>query len=182
MTGNRVIVVRYAQAFLNYCRATCGQKKALEDTLAVRDILRANPDFVSLLENPEIAYLEKCSVIDAAIKDGINEDIRNFLKLLLEKKRFNLFPDIAEYLRGKYRNEGQAEVLLRTAFPLDLELIERMQNALKEKFGQNLKFYIELDGSILGGVQVVMENKIIDGSVKRRLSELRKDLTAAEFN
>ena len=108
--------------------------------------------------------------------------MRNFLKLLLDKKRFNIFIDVAEYLRVKYSHEGQVDVLLKTAFPLDLELIEKIQVALKKRFKQNLRFYIDLDGSLLGGVQVVIGNTIIDGSVRRRLVELRDKLINVQMH
>ena len=104
------------------------------------------------------------------------------MKLLLEKKRIDIFQDVAEYLRVKYSHEGQVDVLLKTAFPLDLELIEKIQAALRNKFKQDLRFYIDLDGSLLGGVQVVIGNTIIDGSVQKRLQELREKLNTIRMD
>ncbi len=181
MIRNKVLVSRYAEAFLNFSRANCGTDKALVDLAAVKKILRDNPGLKDLMDNPEISYLEKCAIIDEVVRDGICEDIRNFLKLLLEKKRFDILPDVAEYLRVKYSHQGQLDVVLKTAFPLELELIERIQEALRKRFKQNLRFYIDLDGSLLGGVQVVVGNTILDGSIKKRLLELRGRLTALEM-
>ena len=181
MMKNKVLVNRYAEAFLNFARANCGSVKALEDLIAVKKIIRDNPGFSELMDNPEISYTEKCAVIDEVIKDGPADEIRNFLKLLLEKKRFNIFLEVAEYLRAKYSHEGQVDVLLRTAFPLELDLIKRIEEALKNKLKQNLRFYIDLDGSLLGGVQVVIGNTIIDGSIRKRLQELKHKLATVEM-
>ena len=149
----------------------------------VKSIIRDNPGFGNLMYNPEISYSEKCTIIDEVIRDGISDEMRNFMKLLLEKKRFDIFQDVAEYLRAKYSHEGQVDVLLKTAFPLELELINKIQAALKKKFKQNnLRFYIDLDGSLLGGVQVVIGNTIIDGSIRKRLAELKDKLTTVEMN
>ena len=177
MIKNKVLVSRYAEAFLNFARANCGSAKALEDLAVVKNIIRDNPGFKDLMDNPEISYLEKCTIIEEVIRDGVSDEMRNFLKLLLDKQRFDIFLDVAEYLRIKYSHEGQVDVLLKTAFPLDLEVIEKIQGVLRKKFKQNLRFYIDLDGSLLGGVQVVMGNTIIDGSIRRRLAELRDKLT-----
>ena len=182
MMKNMVLVNRYAEAFINFARANCGASKALEDLVAVKNIIRDNPGFKDLMYNPEISYFEKCTIIDEVIRDGIADDMRNFMKLLLEKKRIDIFQDVAEYLRVKYSHEGQVDVLLKTAFPLDLELIEKIQAALRNKFKQDLRFYIDLDGSLLGGVQVVIGNMIIDGSVRKRLQELRDKLNILEMN
>ncbi|MFA6130292.1 MAG: ATP synthase F1 subunit delta [Candidatus Omnitrophota bacterium] len=176
MIRNKVIVSRYAEAFISFAREACGLEKALEDLVTVKNIIRDNPGFGELMNNPEISHTEKCAVIDVVIKDGLSDEIRNFLKLLLEKKRFDIFLDTAEYLRAKYSHQGQVDVLLRTAFPLELDLIKNIEVVLKQKLKQNLRFYIDLDGSLLGGVQVVIGNTIIDGSVIKRLNDLKEKL------
>ncbi|MDD3345142.1 MAG: ATP synthase F1 subunit delta [Candidatus Omnitrophica bacterium] len=181
MIRNRVVVSRYAEAFMGLAKTTCGVDKALQDLAAVKNVIRENSGFGELMDNPEISHSEKCAVIDAVIRDGLSEDIRNFLKLLLEKKRFGIFLDVAEYLRAKYAHHGQLDVLIKTAFPLDLELIERIEKALRKKFQQELRFYIDLDGSLLGGVQVVIGNTIIDGSVLKRLTDLGEKLSLARM-
>jgi len=181
MIKNRVLVSRYAEAFLSFARVNCGTDKALEDLVAVKKIIRDNPGFGDLMCNPKIAYSEKCTIVDEVIRDGISDELRDFLKLLLDKQRFDIFLDVAEYLRVKYSHQGQVDVLLKTAFPLDLEVIEKIQEVLRKKFKQNLRFYIDLDGSLLGGVQVVIGNTIIDGSVSKRLAQLRDQLTAVEL-
>lgn len=182
MIKNKVLVSRYAEAFFSFARANCGVNKALEDLVIVKNVIRDNPGFGELMGNPEISFVEKCAIIDEVIKDGPTEEIRNFLKLLLEKKRFNIFLEVAEYLRAKYSHQGQVDVLLKTAFPLELDLIKRIMEALKNKFKKDLRFYIDLDGSLLGGVQVVIGNTIIDGSVQKRLAELRDKLIAVKMD
>lgn len=182
MIKNKVVVSRYAEAFLSFSRANCGLDKVLEDLVIVKNIIRDNPGFKELMDNPEIAYTEKCAIIDGVVRDGISDEIRNFLKLLLEKKRFEIFLDVAEYLRAKYAHHGQVDVLLKTAFPLELDLIERIEAALKKRLKQNLRFYINLDGSLLGGVQVIIGNTIIDGSVRKRLEGLRDKLTTVRMD
>ncbi|MDD5108606.1 MAG: ATP synthase F1 subunit delta [Candidatus Omnitrophica bacterium] len=182
MIKDRAVVSRYAEAFFSFAKANCGQKKALEDLVAVKNIIRDNPGFSQLMDNPEISYVEKCLIIDGVIKDGIASEMLNFLKLLLDKKRFDIFLDVAEYLRVKYAHQGQVDVLLKTAFPLDLDLIKKIELALKKRFKQDLRFYINLDGSLLGGVQVVIGNTIIDGSVRKCLEGLREKLSTVRIN
>ena len=181
MIKNTVIVSRYAEAFISLARENCGLGKALEDLVVVKNIIRDNPGFSELMHNPEISYTEKCMIIDEAIRDGLSDEIRNFLKLLIEKKRFDIFLDSAEYLREKYAHQGQVDVLLRIAFPLELDLIKKIEVVLKKKLNKDLRFYIDLDGSLLGGVQVVIGNTIIDGSVAKRLDELKEKLAAVSI-
>lgn len=182
MIKDKAATSRYAEAFLSFAKENCGLDKALADLTAVKNIIRDNPGFKKLMHNPQVSYTQKCAFIDKVIKDGLSDEVRDFLKLLLDKKRFDIFPDVAEYLRAKYSHHGQVDVLLKTAFPLELDLIEKIQTALKKRFKQNLRFYIDLDGSLLGGVQVVIGNTIIDGSVRKRLEGLREKLITARVN
>ncbi len=182
MIKDKVVVARYAEAFLNFAKENCGLEKALADLISVKKIIHDNPGFKKLMYNPQASYTQKCVFIDEVISKGLSDEIRDFLKLLLDKKRFDIFLDVAEYLRVKYTHHGQVDVLLKTAFPLDLDVIKKIQAALKKKFKQNLKFYIDLDGSLLGGVQVVIGNTIIDGSVKKRLESLREQLTTVRMD
>ncbi|MDD5096898.1 MAG: ATP synthase F1 subunit delta [Candidatus Omnitrophica bacterium] len=181
MIKDKVIVSRYAEAFISLARTTCGFDKALADIVIVKNIIRDNSGFIELMRNPEISYTEKCVIIDQAIRDGLSDEIRNFLKLLIEKKRFDIFLDTAEYLREKYAHHGQVDVLLKTAFPLELDLIKKIEVVLKNKLKKDLRFYIDLDGSLLGGVQVVIGNTIIDGSVIKRLNDLKEKLTTVSM-
>jgi F-type H+-transporting ATPase subunit delta len=182
MIKDKAVVSRYGEAFFSFAKSSCGTDKALEDLVIVKNIIRDNSGFSELMDNPEISYAEKCALIDQVVKDGPSPDICNFLKLLLDKKRFNIFLEVAEYLREKYSHHGQIDVLLKTAFPLELELIKKIEEALKNKFKKDLRFYIDLDGDLLGGVQVVIGNTIIDGSVKKRLHDLREKLITVRMD
>ena len=61
---------------------------------------------------------------------------------------------------------------------MDLELIREIKNNLEDKFKKKFKLYINLDGSLLGGIQVVIGNTVLDGSVRRRLDDLKEKLKA----
>jgi F-type H+-transporting ATPase subunit delta len=176
---DEIVIKRYADAFILYVKQGTGLEKAFLDLKNLRNVvIHDNPQFLELLKSPEITYAEKCEFIDSVLKDDFSEELRHFLKLLLKKERIDKFLDIAEYIRVTYSYGEETEALLKTAYPLDLELIKTIQGRLEAKFKRRLKFYIELDGTLLGGVQVVIGNTVIDGSVRRRLDELKEKLMA----
>lgn len=182
MIKEHAVIIRYAEAFIGCVRKSVGLEQALMDLRMIRNLIRDNPELKEFLEATDITAYEKEQLIEHVLKSEISEDALNFLKLLLEKKRIYLFLDIVEYLRITYAHEGEEEVLLRTSFPLDLELIKRLEDKLRQKYGKKFKFYIDLDGSLLGGAQVVIGNIIIDGSVRMRLLDLKEKLKAVEVH
>ncbi|MDD4894361.1 MAG: ATP synthase F1 subunit delta [Candidatus Omnitrophica bacterium] len=177
MIKDEIVAKRYADAFAGFMKETVGLEKGLEDLKDLKSsVIRNNPEFIHFLESQEITYSEKCDFIDKVVRDGFSEELREFLKLLLRKERINKLADIMEYLRITYSYMGEEDVLLKTSFPLDIELIRTIEQRLERKFQKKFKFYIDLDGELLGGVQVIIRNTVIDGSVRRRLDELKEKL------
>lgn len=182
MIRERIVAARYADAFMKYAQESIGIEKAVSDIKAIREIMRQNNDFKESLEGPEIPFAEKCEIIDKVLVDGFSDEAKHFLKLLIESKRITHFWDIAEYIRIKYSFQGEQEAILKTTFPLDLEVIKRLQERIESKFKQKFKFYIELDSRLLGGIQLIIGHKIIDGSVRRQLQNLKENLMAVRVN
>lgn len=178
MISNRVLVKRYAEAFYRFASESIGAEKLFLDLKAVRGIMRENPDLLEFLRAPGIGLSDKEKVINAALSDGFSNEIRHFIVMLTDKKRIDYFTDIAEFIRIKYSYEGEEEALLRTTYILDSELIAKIKNRLESKFKKKFKLYIEPDASLLGGIQIIIGNTVIDGSVRRRLDELKEKLMA----
>lgn len=178
----KIIAKRYAEAFLSYARNSIGKEKPVEDLKGLKMILRSNPDFEEFLYNPQITYLEKCDVLDKVLGKVLSDETRQFMKMLLEKERIESIIDICDYVRINYSHGEAVDAVLKTSYPLDLELIQEIKSMLEEKLSGKLNLYLDLDPSLLGGVQVRIGNYIIDGSIKRQISELKEKLLAVQIS
>lgn len=172
----RLVVKRYAEAFMDFAKETVGLKKAVSDFKALKFLMKDNPGFYEILHSFDVSYSEKCDFIEKVLGDDFSKEFKEFLWFLLEKNRFDKIIDIADYVRITYAHLGETEAILRTSFPLGLDLIRQIKERLEMKLKRKIRFYINLDGSLLGGVQVVIGNTIIDGSVRRRLDDLKERL------
>lgn len=168
------VVQRYGDAFVNFAEKTVGVAKALEEFDGLRNIVRENPGFLEILRSPQISYADKCGFIDRVLKEGFSGEIKNFIKLLLGKGRIAKLLNIAEYIRVSYG--GREPAVIRTSAILDLDLLKKVEASLEKKFKRKFKFYLDLDAGLLGGMQVVIGNTVIDGSGRKRLDELRERL------
>jgi F-type H+-transporting ATPase subunit delta len=177
----KIIAKRYAEAFLGYAGDSIGIEKAAEELEALKGIFSTNPDFQKFLENLNVIYIEKCTVIDAVLKD-FSEETRVFIKLLLEAGRIKSFTAIADYVRINHSKGKEAEALLKTARPLDPDLIQAIKEKLELKFEKKINLRVEFDADLIAGAQVTLGNTVIDGTVRRRLDELKEKLTAVRVN
>lgn len=176
------LIKRYAEGFLEYAKETIGLNEALEELRKARDVFRENTDFQAFLKNPAVNYLEKCGVIDDIFKGSFSEEMRNFLKLLLKKGRIDKFSDIAAYARIKYAHGEKVNASLYTSYLMSTEFLERFRNIFEKKFNIKLQLYVNLAPDMLGGVRVNFNNKILDGSVKKRLEDMKRKLMAAKVS
>ena len=174
------LITRYAEGFLEYAKDCIGFEEGLEELEKVKDVFRENPEFKEFLGNPAINYIEKCGIIDKVLAAGFSQEIRNFLKLLLKKKRIDKFANIAEYARIKYAHGDKTNALLYTTYLMSTEFLESFKIKLENKLRMKLQLYINLAPDMLGGVRVIFGNKILDGSVKERLEDMKRKLLAAK--
>lgn len=176
MIREEIVSKRYADAFLEFAKESIGFDRGLEELSKVKRIIRDNPDLQEFLEHFEITNTEKGDVIDAVFVDSFADETRYFLKLLVEKKRMYLFTDIAEFARINYAHGTELDALVKTSYPLETETIHRIKNALQTRMNRKIHMYVELDPDLEGGAYARIGNIIIDGSVKRRLEDMRDKL------
>jgi F-type H+-transporting ATPase subunit delta len=89
--------------------------------------------------------------------------------------------DILDYIIINYAHGEETPAVLKSAYPLDLEDVQRVKENLEKKFKRKVRLYLDLDGELLGGLQITMGNTVIDGSLKRRLEDLREKIKAARL-
>lgn len=179
MRPDNVAINRYAEAFAGVAQAGIGLDKALLDLLNLRDnVIEKNSEFMLFLKSPGISYDQKAGFIESVLRDGFAEESRNFLKFLVEKERIELLTGIIEYLRENYLYGNAVVARLKSKFPVSAQSLALIQERLERKFNRKVRLVPAIDTSLLGGVQVSVQNLVIDGSLRRRLNDLKEQLLA----
>jgi F-type H+-transporting ATPase subunit delta len=101
----------------------------------------------------------------------------SLLSFIVGAGRVGELPEIIERLVKRAAAERQHEVAeVRTAIPLDDDQRHRLSEALKRATGKEVELKVIVDPSILGGIVARVGDTVIDGSVRRRLDQLRETL------
>ena len=172
----------YAEGFLQYAKETIGFDRGMEELTAIRGIFRDNPVLPDMLKNPLITHSEKSGIIDTVFSSRISEESCNFLKLLLDKGRLDIFFEISEYARIKYSHPNEINAVVETSYILDIGQAGRIKKALEKKFSKKLNLYFNLAPELLGGVRATVGNIVIDASVRKRLEDLKEKLETVRVN
>ena len=141
---------------------------------AVAGAVETTPQVQAVLMSPRVPKAEKIRLFAAALKSAPREFVL-FLQALLKRGRQRLLSEISfEYqaLLDIKHNRVRAGVTL--ARPADPALQREIQEALSRELGKEVIAAFHADPEILGGAVVRIGERIHDGSVRRRMTKLRR--------
>lgn len=182
MKKDQVAAKRYADAFVSFARTILGIGDILSDFRSLKRVCEDNPELIQFLQSAGVPFSEKNKFIDTVLEGECCDAVRQFLKFLLSNGRIDKTVDIAEYIITTYSHENESTALIKTALFLEPETIKAIKDKVEKKLQKKIKLYIDLDPSLLGGVQVIVGNTVIDGSMRKRITQLREQLMQAKVN
>lgn len=165
---------RYSDALLDLSQDSDKIRKELEEIV---DTLSSSQDLKDFMSNPVISIEDKKSVIEKIFAGKIDKTLLNFLKLLVDKDRFNLIDEILEsYSKDVDKQKNIQKVSVISAIELDEELKSKLINKLAQKLNKNIELETQLDKDIIAGLVIKTEDNVIDMSLKHKFEEMKKEI------
>lgn len=141
----------------------------------LKDAFLENPDYLVFLGSRSIPLSERLDAIEKAFHEHLPEDVVSFLKLLCEKGRVNYFSDaVEEYKNLLDASKRVSNAKVTSAVSLTDEEKEKLGQKLKTISNTTVQMEYVIDPSLLGGIIVEMDGKVLDGSLKNRLRDIKE--------
>jgi F-type H+-transporting ATPase subunit delta len=180
---DRAIARRYAVALFGAARKAGAAEEVLADLLALQELAKSDPSLQRFLEAPDVLTEHKVAALLAVFQGRVHELVGRLLGLMLRKKRIQHFPFVHEEYRALVEEAlGIARARVTTAVPLDPGLIEEFVKRLEKLTQRQVRLEMRVDPAILGGVVTVVGGKILDGSLRHGLADLRERLLGARVH
>ncbi len=164
----------YAKAlFMLASEKECSEeyKDSLEK---LEEVFKENPLYLDFLYTFSIPLQERLDALEKAFSNFIPRDVLSFLKILCEKKHIQEFNECAKYYYTLY---NQLDKISNVRVTSAIELSDKEKSDLKEKlekkFGKTAVIEYIVDESILGGIVLEADGKIIDSSIKKHLNDMK---------
>ncbi|MEG0180405.1 MAG: F0F1 ATP synthase subunit delta [Peptostreptococcaceae bacterium] len=173
-----IIANRYAEALFQLSEEENITKEIYSELHDVVDTVKNNKDLENVLKSPLVSKDEKKELIEKIFSNKINNNLKNFLKILIEKGRITSLKAIEltfKQLLNDKHNIIEGTVL--SAIPMEKTKVKELEEKLSKKYNKNVTLENKVDESILGGVLVRLGNTQIDGSVKTRLNNIKDQLS-----
>ncbi len=173
---SREIAERYAAALYAVAHEE-GITDAIEAELsAIVEAVRTIPDFDRFFTHPLIPREEKVSLLEEAFPES-SEYVRNMIRLLVRNGREAYLDMIYDrFLAVRAEAEGITRVRVIAASPLTEEEKVRLKERLAEALRGPVRIEEIRDESLIAGVRLDVEGKVIDGTLRARLDALRGSL------
>ena len=181
MTGH-VVADRYARALSEVIEEGSELDAALvqlDDFIAAHE---AHPQLRSALGNPAIEADARRRVLDDLLSAmEITGPVSNLLRVLLKRGRLNALKNVRRSIAkiaDSRMNRTTAKI--RSAEALTSDQSERLQRGLSAYAGKTVRLDATVDDALGGGVVVELEGKILDGSLRTRLEQIKRAVLAEE--
>ena len=171
----------YAEALFRVAsedKATDGLKtwSSLVDSMSQ---VAADPDMRQMIGDPRWSDEQVYGVFMNAVGGSPSTTAQNFVRTLIDNDRLAVMPEIgAQFAQLLDAKQGSAEAHISTAFAMDDRDVADLVAALEKKFAIKLKPVVDVDPSLIGGVRVVVGDRVLDTSVRSRLDQMRAVLAA----
>lgn len=172
------IAARYATAIFELAKESNAIAAIEADLDIIEGALADSADFRDLITSPVYSREEQGAAVGAVSqKMGLSATLANSLGLMASKRRLFVLPQLAATLReliAKEKGEVSADVVAAKALTADQ--LEKLSASLKATIGKDVKINATVDESLIGGLIVKVGSKMIDTSIRSKLSALQNTM------
>ncbi len=176
-SGISIIADRYAVAMIELAQKYDMLDTINSDLYLIKDIINSSGELQGFIAHPLIIAEEKKDALRKIFAESISGYSLNLISLLADKNRLFILPFIADYynkLLCEKRNIRTAEVI--TAVEIDQDTINRVKEKLERLLQKQIIVDPKIDKEIIAGMIVKIGDKVIDGSIKTRFEDMKKQL------
>jgi F-type H+-transporting ATPase subunit delta len=169
------VASRYANALFELAEAQNAIPAVEKDLAAFDQLLTESEDLARLVRSPVIPAADQARALTAVLaKAGANPMTMNFFNVLVANRRLFATHDMIRAFRSlaaKARGEVTAEV--SSAVALTDAQVAELKQTLKASVGKDVTLAAKVDASLLGGLVVKIGSRMVDSSLKTKLSNLK---------
>lgn len=133
------------------------------------------PEYIDLLSSPAVSKNERAEILKEALGERFEENLTSFMMLLCEKGHINELDGCAAEYEALYtESKRTCTAYVSSAVLLTDGEKEKLKQRLEAVTDKSVFLKCNVDESLLGGVIVEVDGKVYDGSLKRRMSEIKK--------
>jgi len=131
------------------------------------------------IADPNLSDANVAGVFISILSGKLSGEAENFVRVLARNDRLSLLPEIRQQFEVlKNEREGVIEAEVQSAFELNEAQLKDLVERLEKRTGRKVRPHVSVDRELIGGVKIVLGDKVIDGSARAQLAALETALKA----
>ncbi len=173
--STNAIARRYAKALIQVAAGQGTVEQHFSELEAFSKTLVPGEEAAEFFEAPSYGIEAKREIVkELASRLGVSKTIRDFMLLLLDKKRLDQLDAILESYRS-FADEaaGILRSAVISAVPLSEEQVAELRRTLEKATGKKVILSVSADPQLIGGVVTRIGDKVFDGSIRTQLTKIQ---------
>jgi len=167
----------YAQGIFDIAQAEGAVEHVENELFQFSQLFQGNEQLREKLTDQSLPVEKRQAIVEDLLGQKASPLTVNLISFLVGSGRARELPEIVDRLVQRAAAQRQREVAeVRSAIMLDAEQQRRLAEALEKATGKKVELKVIQDPSVLGGIVARVGDTVIDGSVRRRLEQLRESL------
>lgn len=165
----------YAEALFSLAAENGSIELTLESLRLARNELYATPGALDLLASPAIPKDERLQVLESAFGEQLPTHVLSLLCVMCANGHIRELDDcLAVYIELHDAALKLSTACVTSAVPLDEAQKAELAAQLSRRLGRTIRLECDVDASLLGGMVVQVDGKVIDGSIRHKLQQIKE--------
>jgi F-type H+-transporting ATPase subunit delta len=167
----------YAQGIFEIAKSEGSLETVENELFQFSQLFQGNEQLREKLTDQSLPVEKRQAIVEDLLGQKASPLTVNLISFLVGAGRARELPEIVDRLVQRAAAERKRSVAeVRTALPLDDEQRRRLTEALQRATGKQIELKVIVDPSVIGGVVARVGDTVIDGTIRRRLEQLRESL------
>jgi F-type H+-transporting ATPase subunit delta len=177
---NSTTALTYAQALLDLAKERNVAEAVGTELENLAEAVQTDPGLKLFLIDPSISSEKRADALKKALTGKVNPLLVNFIGVLNVKNRLAMLGEISDaYQTLLDELFGKIEVDVIVAQKLGPDELQLVQEKVSQALGKSAVVHQYVDESIIGGLVLRVQDRLIDASVKYQLRAIKEQLLAA---
>lgn len=154
------------------------EENSIDDFYSALSMMKAlfseNPEYIVFLSTPSIPKTERIQKLTECFEGKVPEIILHYAIVMVERGDIRSFSDsVTEYENLIFAVKSVSNATAVSAVPLTEEEKGLLVRKLEKLCSHTVQLHCRVDPSLIGGMIIEIDGKVIDGSIKHRMRELK---------
>ncbi|MCD6435810.1 MAG: F0F1 ATP synthase subunit delta [Clostridiales bacterium] len=173
----KLVAKTYSQALFEFALESDSLNSINEEFEFVVNSFKTYNEFFELFKSPKISIEDRKRIIREVFQEKISTGMLNFILIILDKRRSSEIINIDyEFKKLFDKHFGIAKAYVKSVKELDENEKSELVKKLSELTGKEIHLKTSIDPEMIGGVYIKIGDKVIDGSIRNKLNEIKEEL------